>query len=276
MGQHATSTGGSRLPDRPWGYHPVDLGPLLTARDCVCLHGAHSPLACGSYPRARIAVMLGGVFHARSSQGAAVVGAGALLLGNAGAPYEFRHLDDGGDRSLVFDYDPAVLEELGPRGFRRAAVPPSAASTPVVALARRALCSGDAEDLRDAALAVAAVAIAAQDGGRAIASAQERRISGVLRHIEACYADDCSIEALAARARLSPFHFARVFRAVTGNTPRQVVIATRLRAAATLLRSTRAPILEVALDVGFGDLSHFTASFARAFGVPPGGYRRGS
>jgi hypothetical protein len=63
------------------------------------------------------------------------------------------------------------------------------------------------------------------------------------------------------------------FRAVTGQTPRQVVIATRLRAAAALLRTTRLPVMHIALDVGFGDLSHFMASFARAFGVSPGSYR---
>jgi AraC family transcriptional regulator len=280
MGQRssmsAITSRSSSLPDRPWGYHPVGRDPSFGALDCVCLHGAGSPVAEGSYPRARIAVMLGGAFHARSSQGAAVVGAGALVLGNAGASYEFRHLDDGGDRSLVFDYDAGLLEELGPSGFRRVAVPPSSASAPVIALARRALCSGDPEDLRDAALAVASVAIASQHGERATSSAQERQISHVLRYIEAHYADDCSLETLAASARLSIFHFARAFRAITGNTPRQVVIATRLRAAAALLHTTHTPIIDIALEVGFGDLSHFTTSFARAFGVSPGAYRRGS
>ena len=275
MARSSTAARSSRLPARAWGYHPLDCQAAFGAHDCVCLHGARS-VAEGCYTRARIAVMLGGAFHARSSQGAAVVGAGALVLGNAGAGYEFRHLDDGGDRSLVFDYDDEVLEELGPGGFRSAAIAPMAASAPVVALARRALCSGDAEELRDAAVAVAAVAIAAQRGVRAVASDQERRISDVLRYIEAHHAEDCSLETLAARARLSLFHFARVFRALTGNTPRQVVIATRLRAAAALLHTTRTPILDVALEVGFGDLSHFTASFTRAFGVSPGAYRRGS
>ena len=60
---------------------------------------------------------------------------------------------------------------------------------------------------------------------------------------------------------------------MTGQTPRQVVIATRLGAAAALLRTTRRPVVRIALEVGFGDLSHFMASFARAFGVSPGSYR---
>jgi transcriptional regulator GlxA family with amidase domain len=123
------------------------------------------------------------------------------------------------------------------------------------------------------------VAIAAQRADRRVAAASPahvRRVSEVLRYIEAHHAEDCSLDTLASRARLSRFHLVRVFRAITGQTPRQVVIATRLRAAAALLRTTRASILDVALDVGFGDLSHFTASFGRAFSVSPGEYRHRS
>jgi len=60
---------------------------------------------------------------------------------------------------------------------------------------------------------------------------------------------------------------------VTGRTPRQHVIATRLRAAARRLAATRTPVTRVALEAGFGDLSHFIASFARAFGASPRAYR---
>ena len=45
------------------------------------------------------------------------------------------------------------------------------------------------------------------------------------------------------------------------------------RAAATVLRPTRAPVMGVAFDVGFDDLSHFTTSFTRAFGVSPRAFR---
>ena len=143
-------------------------------------------------------------------------------------------------------------------------------------LAHAALASGDLDELREAALAVIAVALR---GGRAVGTgfvpaAQARRVARVLRHIEAHSDEDCSLEALAARAGLSSFHFVRLCRALTGQTPRQLVIAARLRAAALALRATRAPISSIAFDAGFGDLSHFHASFARAFGVSPGTYRR--
>ena len=265
-----------QLPARPCGYHALGGDATFAANDCVCESGIRSPRSEGAYGRAKIAVMLDGAFHIRSRHGGVVVGPGALALGNAGAEYEYRHLDDGGDRSVCFEYAPAMLDELGSAGFRHACVPASAASAHAVTLTHEAMCTGDPEAVREAALAVAAVAIAtARDEALPAAAppSQSRRIAQVLRYIAAHHADDCSLAALAAQSRLSSFHFLRTFRAVTGQTPRQVVIATRLRAAAALLRTTRRPVTHIALDVGFGDLSHFMASFARAFGVSPGSYR---
>jgi AraC family transcriptional regulator len=65
-----------------------------------------------------------------------------------------------------------------------------------------------------------------------------------------------------------------VFRALTGQTPRQHVIAARLRAAATALRTSRTPITRVGLEAGFHDPSHFIATFSRVFGVSPRRYRQ--
>ncbi|WP_224243995.1 helix-turn-helix domain-containing protein [Hyalangium gracile] len=246
-----------------------------------------SPVFEGENPRACISVVLAGTFHARSSQGAVLVGPGALLLGNASGAYEFRHVDDGGDRSIVFDYEEALLEEVAGslgarfqrgRAFGRAGVPASPDSVEAVMLAHEALRSGEAEALREAALAVAGVALAAGRDGVGVAvepsARQLRQVARTVRYVEAHSAEDCSLDVLADHAGLSSFHFLRVFRAMTGQTPRQFVIATRLRAAATALRMTHERITEIAMDVGFGDLSHFTTSFTRAFGTSPRAYRQ--
>ncbi|NMO13650.1 helix-turn-helix transcriptional regulator [Pyxidicoccus fallax] len=267
------------FPARPRGEHLLGQDASMQATDCVCHAGVCSPLFEGAHPRAHISVLLAGTFHARSRQGAALVGPGALLLGNAFAPYEYRHVDDGGDRSIVFDYDEVLMDELGgSRGFSRLCIPSSPASAGAVMLAWQALWSGEAEALKEAALAVAEVALAADQGesGEDVRPSprQVRRVARTLRYVEAHCADDCSLDALAAQAGLSRFHFLRVFRAMTGQTPRQFVIATRLRVAATALRATRKPITEVALDAGFGDLSHFTTSFTRAFGASPRAFRK--
>jgi AraC-like DNA-binding protein len=272
-----------RWPARRPGIYELGHDPSVRASDCVCALGVRSPVAHGQLARARISVMLSGAFHARSSSGDLVVGAGALVLGNPADAYEYRHVDDGGDRSVVFDYSAAALDEIaaavaprGPDRFLTAAVPASPAGADAVALAEQALRSGDPETVREAALAVAMIAMAAERS-RAPALppsfAQARRVARSLRYIEAHLIDDCSLEALAGDAGLGRYHFLRVFRAMTGQTPRQYVIASRLRAAATTLRTSPTPITRVAIDAGFGDLSHFTTSFARAFGVSPRRYR---
>jgi AraC family transcriptional regulator len=51
------------------------------------------------------------------------------------------------------------------------------------------------------------------------------------------------------------------------------LLRARLRDAAQRLRTGRDPVTEIALDVGFDDLSNFIRSFRAEFGVSPGRYR---
>jgi AraC-like DNA-binding protein len=66
----------------------------------------------------------------------------------------------------------------------------------------------------------------------------------------------------------------RVFASVLGLTPHQYLVRSRLRHAARLLADEARSITDVALDVGFGDLSNFVRTFHRAAGVSPGTFRR--
>jgi AraC-like DNA-binding protein len=79
---------------------------------------------------------------------------------------------------------------------------------------------------------------------------------------------------LAAGAGLSPYHFLRVFRRVTGTTPHQYVIGARLRRATRLLADTSLSITEIAYEVGFADLSNFVRTFHRTVGCSPRDFRR--
>jgi transcriptional regulator GlxA family with amidase domain len=78
---------------------------------------------------------------------------------------------------------------------------------------------------------------------------------------------------LARTARLSPYHFIRVFEGITGITPHQYLLRTRLRRAALRLRTEPAKILDIALSCGFGDISNFNRLFRAEFGVSPRAYR---
>jgi AraC-like DNA-binding protein len=82
-----------------------------------------------------------------------------------------------------------------------------------------------------------------------------------------------SIREAAAAAGLSPFQFIRRFRAVFGETPHQLRIATRLDRARRLLALTDRPVTDVCLDVGFSSLGSFSALFARRVGRSPSAYR---
>ncbi|SMG61367.1 AraC family transcriptional regulator [Paraburkholderia susongensis] len=100
-----------------------------------------------------------------------------------------------------------------------------------------------------------------------------RRIRRVIDYIRANLAEDLAIAELASQAGLSSFHFARVFRRETGETPHQFVMRLRLEEAARLLRATDQTVLQIALGVGFENASHFSVQFKRGHGVTPLAYR---
>jgi len=100
-----------------------------------------------------------------------------------------------------------------------------------------------------------------------------RRIRRVTDYIRANLAADLAIGELATQAGLSSFHFARVFRRETGETPHQFVTRLRLEEAARLLRATDQPVLQIAIAVGFENASHFSVQFKRGYGVTPLAYR---
>ncbi|WP_064694792.1 helix-turn-helix domain-containing protein [Rhizobium aegyptiacum] len=84
-----------------------------------------------------------------------------------------------------------------------------------------------------------------------------------------------SLEALAAEAGLSPFHFSRVFKQTTGFSPSEYFIRMRMAEARRLLRETNRSIIEIGLDVGYSSPSHFATVFRKAVGVTPSQYRDG-
>ncbi|MEU5380691.1 GlxA family transcriptional regulator [Streptomyces sp. NPDC002387] len=86
--------------------------------------------------------------------------------------------------------------------------------------------------------------------------------------------DDLCVESLAARARLSPRHFARAFRAETGTTPGRFVDRVRLEHARRLLEDTADGVEEISRASGYGTPEAMRRAFVKALGAAPAEYRR--
>jgi transcriptional regulator GlxA family with amidase domain len=86
--------------------------------------------------------------------------------------------------------------------------------------------------------------------------------------------DDLSVARLAARAAMSPRHFARVFRAETGVTPARFVEHARVEQARRRLEESSAGIEEIAYDCGFGTPETMRRAFLRSLWVGPAEYRQ--
>jgi AraC family transcriptional regulator len=95
----------------------------------------------------------------------------------------------------------------------------------------------------------------------------------VLEYIQAQLDTDLSLTAMATTAGMSPYHFARLFKQSTGQSPHQYVIARRIVQAKHLLATTELPIATIAYQVGFASQSHLTRHFRQRTGVTPKTYR---
>lgn len=206
---------------------------------------------------------------------------GAVLLGRPGDAYVCTHdQHQGGDECLAVHFAADVVDEIGGRrgAWASGALPALAELVALGELARSAIrrAAGPRVDEIGMALAarVAALARGADRPTPQPSAADRRRALASARWIEAHAGDEVDLRALALRAGLSPFHYLRVFSRVLGVSPHQYLVRCRLRNAARLLADDDRAVTDVALEVGFADLSNFVRSFRRAAGVSPRAFRR--
>jgi AraC family transcriptional regulator len=98
-------------------------------------------------------------------------------------------------------------------------------------------------------------------------------VDRVAQFVDAELAGSLTLDRLARVATLSPFHFARAFKATTGLAPHQFVTARRIDRARAMLLATPASVVDVAHAVGLSNVSHFRRLFRAHTGVLPGAVR---
>jgi AraC family transcriptional regulator len=81
------------------------------------------------------------------------------------------------------------------------------------------------------------------------------------------------LRTMAEMANLSPYHFARTFRGITGVPPGEFLTAVRLEEAKRLLLSTDLRVAEISLQVGYESVGTFATRFRNLVGLPPGSMR---
>lgn len=106
-----------------------------------------------------------------------------------------------------------------------------------------------------------------------VAAHHAQLVANACRHIEEA-ASPPGLQALAAQAGLSPFHFHRVFKAVTGLTPKGYVSAHRSRKLRDGLKGEHS-VTQAVYDAGFNSNSRFYESANQLLGMKPSDYKAG-
>jgi len=102
----------------------------------------------------------------------------------------------------------------------------------------------------------------------------DRRIRRSVELMHSQLDQELTLKALAGASYLSPFHFARLFKKLTGATPHNYLAGVRAARAQLLLAETELSVTEVGARVGYLSASHFTKAFRLATGTTPREFRK--
>lgn len=253
--------------------------PLLAVTDFSCDVPRSGRGRETSDPVSSLTIIRRGMhaYHARGK--VAVAEPGLALVYRGGEPYSLSHPYDrhSPDRSTCIEFDTRLLEEaFGPRKLERDLG--FHLSPQTLALHLQALSvTQDALGATESALEV--LRAAARDYGslredRGSPETARRRVARARALIAAAPQVNHGIESIAAEAACSPFHLARLFRRYTGMSLRGYRLRLRLALALERLAEGADDLTALALETGFSDHSHLTASFRKVLGAPPSQLRK--
>ncbi|WP_136626558.1 AraC family transcriptional regulator [Bradyrhizobium macuxiense] len=107
-----------------------------------------------------------------------------------------------------------------------------------------------------------------------VAGLAEHQLKRLRDFVDTNLESEIRLESMASACGLSTKSFIRIFKASTGKSPYQYVIAARIERAKRLIEEEQEGLAEVALRCGFSHQEHLTRVFRRLTGQTPGQYRR--
>ena len=102
----------------------------------------------------------------------------------------------------------------------------------------------------------------------------DRRLRRAIEFMHDNCEKELKLSEIARAAFLSEFHFARMFKKITGTSPHAYLASLRIERARRLLAETDLSIAEIAAQVGYSSQSHFTKVFGEALGITPHAFRK--
>jgi AraC-like DNA-binding protein len=100
------------------------------------------------------------------------------------------------------------------------------------------------------------------------------RLKAAVEYIEQHYQEPIQLRELADLVSMSESYFCRFFKRITTKSPIEYINHYRVQQAAAMLRHSDKKVMDIALDVGFNNLSYFNVVFKHRFGCTPASYRK--
>ncbi|WP_458120846.1 response regulator transcription factor [Paenibacillus sp. Z6-24] len=101
----------------------------------------------------------------------------------------------------------------------------------------------------------------------------ETAIHVALQYIKTHFNEELSLEKVAAVVFLNPIYFSQLFKQKTGQGYKEYVISLRMEQAKQLLLNPNLRLVDIAEQIGYGSVRHFTQVFRKKFTLTPTEYR---
>ena len=200
------------------------------------------------------------------------------LLFRTDDAYQVSHPVDGGDHCTVLVFRPEVVEDaFGNIDARHGTMQ---AATQLAVHLLTAAMAGMIDRLEAEEGALSILNALAQDfnsspssSSQRVSEFQQRRVEAVRALLASQPTDSWNLDSIARAMYCSPFHLARQFRVMTGESIARYLLRLRLALALDRIAQGETDLARLAAELGFAHHSHFSARFRSVFGTTPSAVR---